>query len=284
MNRDGHKEVVDADLSGYFDTIPHPELMKSLARRIADKAVLHLIKMWLEAPVEETDKKTGRTTGTTVNKDTKRGSPQGSPISPLLSNLYMRRFILAWKKRGYDKRFGGRIVNYADDLVICCQRDGEKALEAMREIMVALKLTVNEDKTRVCHMPKDSFVFLGYEFCKIYSWKKKKMYLGCRPAKKAIGKLTESITEITAANNGWKEISNVVRAINRKLSGWAGYFSTGSVTKAYKIVSKHTIGRLRHWLGRKHKWKTKRYKDLPDGRLYEQSGLVNLMSRLPGYP
>src|SRR5438552_3735533 len=97
----GHTQVVDADLSGYFDTIPHAELMQSLARRISDKGVLHLIKMWLEAPVEETDER-GHVQRTTVNKDTGRGSPQGSPISPLLANLYMRRFVLGWKTSGHE--------------------------------------------------------------------------------------------------------------------------------------------------------------------------------------
>ena len=103
---DGHGEVVDADLSGYFDSIPHAELMKSLARRIVDGAMLHLIKMWLEAPVEETDER-GKTHRTTRNKDEGRGTPQGAPISPLLSNLYMRRFVLGWKTLGHETASGG---------------------------------------------------------------------------------------------------------------------------------------------------------------------------------
>jgi len=113
----GHAEVVDADLSGYFDSIPHAELMKSVARRVSDRHLLHLVKMWREAPGEEIDDR-GRHHRTTRNKDQGRGTPQGAPISPLLSNLYMRRFVLGWKALGHERRLRAYIVNYADDFVI----------------------------------------------------------------------------------------------------------------------------------------------------------------------
>src|SRR5262249_8673052 len=151
----------DGDLSGYFDSIPHAELLKSVARRVVDGAMLHLIKMWLEAPVEETDEH-GRKHRSTRNRGDGRGTPQGAPISPLLSNLYMRRFVLAWKQSGHEKRLEAYIVNYADDLVICCRGSAEEALAAMRRIMEKLKLTVNETKTRVCKLPEEKFDFLGY--------------------------------------------------------------------------------------------------------------------------
>ena len=147
----GHGEIVDADLSGYFDSIPHSDLMRSVARRVADGAMLHLIKMWLEAPVEETDEH-GRKHRSTRNREDGRGTPQGAPISPLLSNLYMRRFVLGWKQLGHEKHLRAHIVNYADDLVICCRGNAEEALTTMRGIMQKLKLTVNETKTRVCRL------------------------------------------------------------------------------------------------------------------------------------
>src|SRR5216684_5591416 len=142
-------------------TLPHSELMKSVARRVVDRAMLHLIKMWLEAPVEEMDER-GNKRRSTRNRDEGRGSPQGSPISPLLSNLYMRRFVLGWKKLGHEKRLKAYIVNYADDFVICCRDKAEEALGTMRHMMTKLKLTVNETKTRVCKLPEEKFDFLGY--------------------------------------------------------------------------------------------------------------------------
>jgi RNA-directed DNA polymerase len=151
----GHTQVIDADLSAYFDCIPHAELLQSVSRRVIDRQVLHLIKMWLETPVEESDGR-GGTTRTTRSRDEKLGISQGSPLSPLLSNLYMRRFVLGWKRLGSAERFRAHIVNYADDLVVCCRENAEEALQAMRQIMTRLKLTGNEEKTHVCRLPENS--------------------------------------------------------------------------------------------------------------------------------
>src|ERR1039457_4239741 len=209
----GQTDVVDADLADYFGSIPHAELMKSLARRIVDKRVLHLIKMWLECAVEETDDR-GRKKRTTEAKDSGRGIPQGSPISPLLSNLYMRRFVLAWKQLGLERKLGSRIVTYADDLVILCKKgNAEKALQRMREIMARLKLTVNEGKTRICKVPESEFDFLGYTFGRMYKRTTGQAYLGVRPSKKSIRRMVEKIHAMTAVSGTGQATTQLVEHV-----------------------------------------------------------------------
>jgi group II intron reverse transcriptase/maturase len=275
----GHREVVDADLSGYFDNLPHPELMKSVARRMVDGPMLRLIKRWLEAPVEEKGAD-GKTIRTTANRDTAKGIPQGSPISPLLANLYMRRFILGWKKFGFEERFGAKIVNYADDLVICCKKGAPSALAAMRRIMSKLKMTVNEEKTRICRMPEGKFYFLGYTFSRLYSVKTRNPYIGTRPSRKSIRRMTEMIHIQTGRNMEWMNAEEMVDQLNRKLRGWANYFQLGSITLAYRYVDRYTTTRLRRWFCKKHKEHGKGLKRYPDEFFYTKLGLI----RLPKIP
>ena len=274
-----HPNVVDADLSDYFGSISHAELLKSVARRIVDRRVLHLIKQWLECSVEETNER-GRKRRTTVAKDSRCGIPQGSPLSPLLANLYMRRFVLAWKQLGLEQSLGSRIVNYADDLVILCKRGkADEAVLRMREIMGKLKLTVNEDKTRVCKIPQEEFDFLGYTFGRMYSARTGQARIGYRPSKKSIKRMVRMIHALTAEAMGWQETTSLVGKLNRMLRGWANYFQVGTVNRAYRAIDSYTTMRLRRWLRNKHKIRSSGYKFYPDSYLYENLHLVRL-SRL----
>lgn len=279
----GYTEVVDADLSGYFDSIPHAELMQCVARRVSDKAVLHLIKLWLVAPVEEKDAR-GQVHRTTRNQDEGRGSPQGAPISPLLANLYMRRFVLGWKTLGHEQRLQARIVNYADDFVICCRRTGRQAQAAMRSMMDRLKLTVNETKTKLCRVPAETFDFLGYTFGRCYSQTTGRAYLGSRPAKSRIRKLCGSISDLTRRRKTLLDTEDVVACLNRKLRGWANYFKLGLVSKAYRAVDRHVTGRLRRWLCKKHKQPGRGYTRFPNDYLYQELGLVRLPQLTRSFP
>jgi len=274
----GHTEVVDADLSGYFDSIPHAELMKSVARRVSDGRLLGLLKSWLEAPVEESDER-GRKLRTTRNQDEGRGTPQGAPLSPLLANLSMRRFVLGWKALGYERRLAAHIVNYADDFVICCRGTADAAMTAMRDMMAELKLTVNETKTRLCRVPAETFDFLGYTFGRCYSPRTGGSYLGVRPSAKKIQRICAALSEQTERRWLFLDPGEMVRRLNRLLRGWADYFTLGAVNAAYRIVDSHVCFRLRQWLGRRERVQGSSRSRYSEPYLRRTYGLLKLVGR-----
>jgi group II intron reverse transcriptase/maturase len=271
----GYRGVVDADLSGYFDSIPHAELMLCVARRLSDKAMLHLMKQWLVAPVEEIDER-GRAQRTTWNKDTKRGTPQGAPISPLLANLYMRRFVLGWKTLGHETRYQARIINYADDFVILCRCRAEDAMTAMRDMMERLKLKVNETKTHVCRLPAESFDFLGYTFGRMYSPRTGGAYIGARPARKKVLGVCHKINDLVSKLPTFIRPEALVHQVNQVLRGWANYFCYGTYTSAHSFVHQHASRRVRRWLRRKLQLDGQGYHQYPDSYLERELGLLNL--------
>lgn len=275
---EGYTEVVDADLSGYFDSIPHTELMKSVARRVSDRQLLRLIKAWLEAPVEERDER-GNRQRTTRNKDEGRGTPQGGVASPLLANLYMRRFLLGWKVKGYEASLQAYIVNYADDFVICTRDHAAEAMEAMRGLMQKLKLAVNEKKTRCCKLPGETFTFLGYTFGQCYSRRTGRDYLSPYPSDKKVQSLCQEVSELTDRRTVGRGTQEVVGKLNEKLRGWADYFCLGPVVHVYEVVTKHVRRRLRRWLCKKHKVKRRGYGRFPNEYLHDRLGLEDLTER-----
>ncbi len=274
---EGHTEVVDADLSGYFDSIPHAELMKSVARRVSDGQLLALIKGWLEAPVEETDAR-GRMQRTTRNRDEGRGTPQGAPLSPLLANIYMRRFILGWKRRGHERALDAHIVNYADDFVICCRGTATQACAAMRDMMQRLRLTVNEAKTRVCTVD-ESFNFLGYTIGRFYGPQAGNPYIGVKPSAPKIQGLCREIRAHTERRWLWLPEAELVARLNRCVGGWANYFCLGTTAKAYRQVSAYLSHRVRQWLVRKHKLQGSKRARYSHQYLHDTLGLLRLQRR-----
>jgi group II intron reverse transcriptase/maturase len=284
LARTGYTEVVEADLSGYFDTIPHAELMRSVARRVSDRHVLALLKQWLVCGVEEDDGHGGRRR-LNPGKRRKRGVPQGAPISPLLANLYMRRFVVGWQHLGHGHRLGAHIVNYADDFVICC-RPGRaaQAMACMRSMMRTLKLEVNEAKTGVSRLPQESVQFLGYTIGRCYSTHTGRAYIGTRPSKHSLRRVTRRVHELTSRRRTLLEAEQVVGELNRLLVGWGNYFCLGPVSHAYRALDAHTRARLRQWLCGKHKRQDRGTARYPDEYLYDTLGLVRLSLRTRDLP
>ena len=279
----GHNEVVDCDLSNYFGEIPHAELVKSFARRISDGRMLKLLKGWLEMPVEEDDGKGGKRRTNRARKE-RKGTPQGAPISPLASNLYMRRFVLGWKVLGYARRFRSEIVNYADDLCVLGKAPAADMLSVVERLMAGLKLAVNERKTRCLRCPEEAFEFLGYRVGRIHRPTGKGSYIGTRPGKASVQSICRRISEMTTRQYGLLASEVVVERLNRTITGWANYFSLGHVSPAYRAVNQHAVGRLRQWLCRKHKVKSGKSVRFSDQRLQHVYGLVHLTRRTLGLP
>lgn len=245
----GQTDVVDADLSKFFDTIPHAELLRSVARRVSDGRMLHLIKMWLKAPIEETNDRGKRTR----RKGGSHGTPQGGVISPLLANIYMRRFLKAWEQRGNERKFNARIVNYADDFVILCRGTARLALAEARGILSRIGLTLNEAKTRVCRVWQESFDFLGYTFVKMRSRLSGKSYIGARPSNRAVDRLKNRIREMTGRHSLAEYPGILTAKLNRLLDGWRRYFAYSQVGTTYWNIEHFVVRRVRDWLRRRHR-------------------------------
>jgi RNA-directed DNA polymerase len=273
----GYTDVVDADLSKYFDTIPHSELMQCVARRIVDKHMLHLIKMWLKVPVEERNEKgKKRLTG---GKDNDRGTPQGGVISPLLANLYMNRMLKGWRQTGREEQFQARIVNYADDFVILSRGKAKEALEWTRGVLGRVGLTLNEKKTSLRDARRERFDFLGYTFGPHYSARTGREYIGRSPSKKSEKRIKEKVGDILKPQNvaPWDEVRD---RLNQTLRGWKAYFGLGSTSKAYRAIDERVEERVRHFLRRRHKVPSQGTREFSMKRIFGELGVFRLRGPL----
>ncbi len=253
----GYTEVIDADLSKYFDTIPHSQLMAVVAERICDGAILHLIQMWLKAPIMEVDKDgTKRNIG--GGKSNRKGTPQGGVISPLLANLYLHILDRIWQRGNLQQRIGARLVRYADDIVILCRRGRTgKAMEMFRHVLDRLGLTLNETKTTMVNVFKGKFGFLGFELRMAKSWKTGGCYPHVQPSKKSLRIIKDRVTELTKRVRTATPLTQILNEVNATLRGWVGYFHYRNCAKALAGVQHHVEERLRTHLRKRHKIKNR---------------------------
>jgi RNA-directed DNA polymerase len=269
----GYTDVVDADLSKYFDAIPHQDLMRSVARRIVDRHVLRLIKLWLKAPVEERDDDgTRRMTG---GKNSKQGTPQGGVISPLLANLYMNRFLKHWRGTGRGEVYRAQVVSYADDFVILSRGHAAEALAWTGRVMAKLGLALNETKTAIRDARRERFDFLGYSFGPHHYRKDGHWYLGASPSKKSVLRLKAKVSDILVPGNigAWPEVRD---RLNRLLRGWSTYFGYGTRLPAYRAVDNHVYDRVRYFLVRRHKVPSHGTRRFPREAVFGALGVFHL--------
>jgi RNA-directed DNA polymerase len=273
----GYSEVIDADLSKYFDTIPHSKLMTMVAERISDGSMLHLIKMWLKAPVMEEDEDgTKRHIG--GGKGNRKGTPQGGVISPLLANLYLHLVDRIWKRRQLQRKLGARIVRYADDIVILCQGGTRRPMAALQEILRKMDLLLNDTKTRVVDAHQEMFSFLGFE---IGIWESRvtgKYYAHVQPSKKSLQTIKSRITRMTPRGITLIPLDYLVREVNRSVRGWVEYFHFRNCSKRMLQVRTHLEERLRTHLRKRYKVRDRKsgYMRFPRRDLYEKYGLYKV--------
>ena len=261
--------VVDADLKSYFDTIPHDKLLLSVKTRVTDRSVVKLIAMWLKAGVMEE---------MSVRTET-AGTPQGGVISPLLANLYLHWLDQTWEKKGFGKRaHDAHLVRYADDFVILCKERPEFYLEQAKLVLDRLCLTLNAKKTRILNAREETFDFLGHRFAVQPSKVTGKLKTYYYPSPKAMKSVKKKIRDVVRTGQHWDLPVLVKEKINPLLRGWGNYFKAGNSRKHFQSIANYTIWTLCIMLRKKHKKRSKGWRDHPPSWFYDYQGLFKLHS------
>jgi group II intron reverse transcriptase/maturase len=267
----GYVEIIDADLSKFFDTIPHRGLMKAVARRVSDGSVLRLVKSWLRAPVVEEDRD-----GTRRVLPNRCGTPQGGVISPLLANLYLNPLDYGVNETTFGQ---ARMVRYADDFVIACAPGrGGGVRTRLKNWLTAKGLTLNEVKTRTVNIRQTGINFLGFNL----TWRKSfrgRGYLHAQPSQKSRRTLREQLRDILNHWTHWRPIQKVVTEVNQVLRGWAGYFHFGNSVSVMHRMKHYSQNRLRRWLWRKHGCRRSLWEHYTAERLHTHYGLYELPTK-----
>lgn len=277
----GYTEVIDADLSKYFDTIPHAKLMAVVAERIADGAILALIKQWLKAPVVEEDRDgTRRSTG---GRGQRRGTPQGGVISPLLANLYLHLLDRIWERHGWTKELQARLVRYCDDFVVLCKAGTQRPTDRVRQVLERLDLTLNEDKSRIVDARQGAFHFLGFSFRQRCSRRSGKRYPHVEPSRPSVQRLKDEVKRLTDRRLTCVPLPDVVGRLNRTVRGWTNYFHHRNCTAALGHVKWYVEERVRTHLRKRHKLKNRDqgYSRFPSAYLYATIGLYKVPTTAP---
>jgi RNA-directed DNA polymerase len=273
----GHTEVIDADIAKCFDTIPHAKLLATVAERISDGGILHLIKLWLKAPVVE-EGEDGKKRNVGGGKANRQGTPQGGVLSPLLANLYLHLMDRIWKKYELDVKLGARMVRYADDFVVLCRKGTKRAMEVIQRTLTRLGLTLSPTKTRELDSRRESFQFLGFAIGIKKSIRSGKPYTHVEPSKEALKGIRQRITYLTRREMTCVPLKAMMEIVNQTLQGWVEYFHYRNCSSALSKVRWHVEERVRTQLRKRHKIRHRMagYTRFSRQKLYDQYGLYKV--------
>lgn len=250
--------------------------MQLVAKRIVDKNILRLIKMWLKAPVVEE-----REDGKKQYKGNDKGTPQGGIVSPLLANIYLNVLDTMWKIEKVQERLGARLVRYADDCVALCKGNADQILKGMKAVLSSLGLTLNEEKTRVVDAQRESFNFMSFTIAMREGVRTGRVFPLIVPSKKALKHIRLEIKQLTTERYSSTPTEVVIQRVNEVVRGWVGYFYYGNCTKAMSYLRRYLVRRMRIYLRRKHHYNGYGYKRFPDDYYYQTLGLYKIPRTAP---